>query len=817
MNSTIILYYNSLIEKDKNFILDHWVSNSQRNPDAILLYLNTLEKDTIDGFQYVKQALSVTIKVDMSQTSLNMGSGDGVKDLNYVSIQNGNEKIYYYFVISKNWKSANTIELVLSMDTLNTFMYDADYEISPKTLIKRMHRDRFTILTGYFYETIECTSNVPVDKYYTSIDFQNAPIKSMTYTISPQPYSSASISSTTIDGVRYIHLHFVPQSNGARTIYISYQVNALLSIIDLKSEEINAPVYKSYERDLFEQKGTSQIDWSLYYKTADNHEGTPIDCFLIPSELITFNYQQASGEFNNNNVPEGKYLIFFKDYNDEILTFNVNDSNYEITEWYSLATGTTLRGLAIFNDSGTIKVYVMVTGDWNKTGSWNLVATNPTTLKVNNSPQYVYSYEVASLPTANSIWNNLLYKKIYAQHSTNMGALVETTLYGNNTIDKTLSTNIKIINIPYSPTSYEVDANNIFTFDPCWTYNSGDGKLKLTDFTKRFVNEVETDVQNLTGEFVKNLYHHINLWEDAYRGLSDPKLLHSDFHRPKFVYDSFTKIFPLEQIDYSHSSKDVHFKFDFIMSRNIVSKFLFKFNQFTYNYAREDYENIVAVSRNNEEVLYNSQYLDYIRTGYNYDLKAKERTEVATGVGIGLSALGLVASIGIGAVTGNPIAIGSAVGSGISLVSQLVGYAKTTAQNEENIQKKLQESQMQAISVLNADDYDLLYAYSQNKAKMCVYSVSNQMMNVLDDLFYYCGYVVNEQGKPNIHTRRSFNFVQASLVVNHTNNLTMEIQEDIQEKFDQGVTFLHYSFNKFDFNQDRENIELAILPYFEEE
>ena len=47
------------------------------------------------------------------------------------------------------------------------------------------------------------------------------------------------------------------------------------------------------------------------------------------------------------------------------------------------------------------------------------------------------------------------------------------------------------------------------------------------------------------------------------------------------------------------------------------------------NYSLEDYDNIVAVARNNEEVLYSSQYLNYVRTGYNYDVKAKQRQEEA--------------------------------------------------------------------------------------------------------------------------------------------------------------------------------------------
>ena len=245
------------------------------------------------------------------------------------------------------------------------------------------------------------------------------------------------------------------------------------------------------------------------------------------------------------------------------------------------------------------------------------------------------------------------------------------------------------------------------------------------------------------------------------------------------------------------------------MSRNIVSKFLFKFD-FVYKHANEDYENIVAVSRNNEEVLYNSTYLNYIRTGYNYDLKAKERSETASGVGIGLSALGLVLAGIAGVATGNPIAIGTAIASGVGLATSLVNQAKTIAQNEDNIQRKLAESQRQAVAVMNADDYDLLYAYSGNKAKLCYYEVSPQMKRVLDDLFYYCGYNVNEQMIPNTKSRYWFNFVQASLIVDDTANLTSEIEDDIKEKFEQGVTFLHYHeewTDKFDFAQVKENWE----------
>ena len=813
MTSTLVLYFNSLIEKDKNFILDHWVSASARNPDAILNYLNTLQKETISNFQYVKHGLSISIKVDMNQTALNMGGGDNVKDLNYISIQNGSEKVYYYFIISKNWKSQNTIELVLSMDTLNTFMYDSDYVINKKTLIKRQHKDRFEKLSGN--QMIEYTSSaigIDVSSLFTDLKFAYSMPKNIVATILLGPIEISNVGTISRDGKIYIKVDYRTTGTGPVKIFVTYDVDSLVRKIDLKSEEINVPVYKTNEQ-LLTEKDKPLVDWSLYYKNSSNQENAPVDCFLVPSEAMELYYQTNAGELNSGNIPSGKYVIFFSTYPAGELTFKYGDSTFTIRKVnYIFARG--YYAVAVRNNGGTIELY---TGyfyyDTNANiniGSWTKVYTG--NINVMNSPSTIYGYAVNSLPDEDDMVD-ILYQPIYATTSISMGSLTQSTLYGSNSIDKTLEENIKLINIPYSPTPYEIDSNNVYTFDACWTYSSVDGKLKLTDFTKRFSNEIETNYENLVREFFQTLYHNIDITTDASRTLIDPKILHSDFTRFKFVYDSFGKIFPLEQVSYDSSNKtDFNFKFEFVMSRNIVSKFLFKFEQLKYNHSTEDYDNILPVSRNNEEVLYSSQYLDYLRSGYNYDLKSKERQETASAIGIGLNVAGLLASIGLSFVPGGQaIGIGSAVASGLGLVGQIVNYAKTTAQNEENIQRKLQETQMQANSVKNADDYDLLYAYSSNKAKMIRYECSSRMQHILDDLFYYCGYVHNEQGKPSIHTRRSFNFVQASLEVDQTTNLTNEILDDIKEKFEQGVTFLHYSFNKYDFAQDKENIELSVL------
>ena len=734
MNSTVTLYYSCLVEKDKNFRLD-----GSGGANAIATYLSTLTSKVISDFQYVKHALALSIKIDSAQANLDMGAS--TYDLNYCKIQNGSENPFYYFILSKNWKSRNTIELVLAMDTLNTFTYDVDYVVDKKTFIKRMHKPRFT--------------------------------------------------------------NTAPES----------QNDNIVKKIDLKSEDIPAPTYKVSETTLFERDGKSMIDWCLYYKTANNQQGTPIDAYLVPSDPVELVYQGNAGEFDTGNVPEDEYLLFFIAYNTPAITFDVDGATYSPSDETRSAYGHSARyiyAVALFNDNNVMKVlngyfYKIDNNAW--AGSWYTVANSPTSIKVLNAPETVYSYQVAALPTAAQIASNSYWNASWATHTTSMGALVQGLLNGQTSIDKTLEENIKIINIPYSPTPFSVNTYEEYKFDDCWKYNVGDGTLKLVDFSKRFKNPITSNGKDFYGNFYYKITNYNMFNGTRARFLEDPKLLHSDFYKPKFVYDSFSKTFAMEQIKAMYKALyDGKFRFDFVMSRNLVSKFLFKFD-YEYDHATDDYENIVAVSRNNEEVLYNSQYLNYIRTGYNYDLKSKERQEAAGIAGVGLTAAGFLASLGIGFATGNPIALGSAVATGISLVSQLVNYAKTTAQTEENIQRKLQESQRQAISVLNADDYDLLYEYSLNKAKLVEYRISDQMKSALDDLFYYGGYIVNEQGKPETRDRYWFNFVQADLVISETNNLTDEIISDIKEKFSNGVTFLHYKIGTFDLAQEKENFE----------
>lgn len=281
MKSKVTLYYKSLLNQDKNFVLDDLDGNR-----TIESYLSTLQNVFIDEFQYIKNQLTLSIKINMNQTNLEMIDS---KDLNYVKIQNYDEssaileRPYYYFVINKTWRSKETIELVLVMDTINTFKFNSDYVVNSKSLVKRMHKNRFKkglIINANIIAMFSSIASLSIDELFYLEDADG-------YMISCRTLDSTYINHNVPTRFRFkpvnesdsnkLYEGFIPTTlitiNSVR-ISISNPVIRivdvnLIRIIDLKSEDISSPVYKTSEAVI---KENNSIDWALYYKNSSNQE-----------------------------------------------------------------------------------------------------------------------------------------------------------------------------------------------------------------------------------------------------------------------------------------------------------------------------------------------------------------------------------------------------------------------------------------------------------------------------------------------------------------------------------------------------------------
>ena len=607
--------------------------------------------------------------------------------------------------------------------------------------------------------------------------------------------------------------------------------------IDLLSEGLTPVLYKKELGKLQEDIETS---WNLIYKTAQilsEEESNPVDCYLIPDNdidvTITASTDQISyGDLGANHfyflyAPVGAVAgaphSFSKQYRFKLPNDDEVELSYDFREYGSAgfnAYKCEQKYLHIYADGNDVKCqYRLLTTMYRKQND-NYVATSYSDrligevsgahlyiLNADDGMAFCYYY-------ANAITGATLYENFQINYTFNL-TTTSSYLMSIDEYDRTQSTLIKIIKCPYCPSTYAYDLdNNSFVIDSMWIYDSR--KLKLNDVNGKFKNTIISNILNPVSQAVilNNVTPNLS---QARNSLYESKLYHSDFYQIKFVYDSFTYTIPLERLDLTKTNLREYFAFTFVMTTTMNSKFLFIFEDLVYSHSTEDYDNVLPVARNNEVVIYNSTYLNYLRTAYNYDLKAKERTLRTGAVGLGLSLVGSVSSGALGIASGNPaVAVSSVLSAGSSITTQVMNYVNTIAQQEEAIESKKAILQSESVSVAGSDDLDLLEAYSDNKAKLCLYETSERLKNALFDLFYYTGYTCNEMKIPSFNTRVYFNYVAMELDVSYNDKaITQEILDNIRNRWASGVTIIHqYATGHWLMNYETtkyENWEVSLL------
>lgn len=136
--------------------------NKNRVVDSIGTYLNSLTAVYVsENLHYKEITLDTTFKLQIPQLRSHKPFA------NYIRLTQDNN-VFYYFILSANWLSKNSVEFVCSLDTLNTFWNELSW--NPKTTIIREHRDR------YYSSPISTNTYLrKIDKYNEGIN----PIKSV--------------------------------------------------------------------------------------------------------------------------------------------------------------------------------------------------------------------------------------------------------------------------------------------------------------------------------------------------------------------------------------------------------------------------------------------------------------------------------------------------------------------------------------------------------------------------------------------------------------------------------------------------------------
>ena len=291
----------------------------------------------------------------------------------------------------------------------------------------------------------------------------------------------------------------------------------------------------------------------------------------------------------------------------------------------------------------------------------------------------------------------------------------------------------------------------------------------------------------------------------------ETKLYGSQCRSYYLAYDNNTLVL---QPEYRNDVED-YMLLKSIVPLNMSNNLAFNISGFE---SRKPYDNWLICGRNNNVTIYSNEYLNYIRTGYNYDVKNKQQQSIKNWVsfGVGIASAGASIAGGITSKTGSAglggYLLGSAVGSSLGTINSLTNNILAEQANEQSLEQKKQQAMNATVNVSGSDDLVLFKQYSGNYIKFISTRPEEGIQQAQYQLFYEFGYADNTtyDVMPDYHTRGYFNYVQAD--IGHAlpdDYIPSSHINEVVEAFSNGITFEWHGTRgwKLD-NEQYENYEL---------
>ena len=740
--------------------------------------------------QYQKPTLNLTIKVALNES---YSSPLQANNYCYVKLTNKDNltKHFYYFIKKLTWKSQDCIELDLVMDTLNSFKLGTDYTFSPKTIIQRQHKDRmeFKETTTYSTEEYEVAQ-------YDDITPNTYFMMNKTHFTSGHFYQFFGNGIIFDDDYAYYYVY-----NTTTNKLIKWSEYQWGGHSDVKFNKIMS---------FFDP---NDQDEHSYLMLDDVLVAQDIDPEDLPANIIPVILTHNNGDINNDQADT---LDFWGMVNGKV---NVDHQEFG------------LRNVDLLNEELEPILYAdtsskqKINDDFKSGISWYLL--------IRKTGDSGYPFGFYFIPS-----ERLPYK---AKISTGYD---EGYLTPINSINTQADSIVKIIKLPYLPVIMFLQDGKIYVDNTDTIYG-----------LRYFSNLLQPSPVQPTGNFIGyeitpqdyastrgfystslmrvlydfNYASFIRVMRNDLSGQSliqnrnddnESKMYHSEFYSPKIVYDSFAFPYQMELLDMEQYNladlRDMKLSFKFVCSRTANSTFAFEFTDYRVKFQLIDYPNWLIIRRNNEELVVNDAYISYLQNGYNYDLKAKQQSNITNWASFGLSA---IATIGAGLLTyatggaSAPLLLATFAG-GISTAKNLTNAISSTITNERNMEKKIEELKRQSANISGSDDVSIMNEYCDNKAFKIIYKVSSRMDKLLKDLFYYYGYKDNITGTPNLTTRIWFNYLKCEPVLEFSSiNMTQEIEDELKAIMRSGFTLYHKYNGTWDIEQVKENWEVSMVSH----
>lgn len=786
----------------------------------------------------------------------------------YVKITTStSNRVFYYFVRKCIRLANNTLKLYCHIDVLNTYGETIKDQFSNKTHVIRDMRDRYVQPTGHKRPDVE--GEYRTTSYWKKIDRYNEGINPTQINVDDQEYSYQNNIPSDLSDVKWylVYKNHLKDALSAVDMFIVPDKedlllsNNLAGINRVWTSENNLEWIKQLN-SLFNVNVKKDVATNAYSSYLYYPGGYPTAGIIITDKYSTVKGLTSDVEWKTWQV-----------------TFYLNEDH---TKTYTIKEGDvinnhTVRGVYILpryrNDDGTVVDYeaMYLYGD-----------DNPTTGLPANSQFIPKIKDNTLLPDAK---NKGMAHSFTLDRCTYGGILAPDKYYWNQTdyeirqrglvvfnsylIGPSLSINdinkadtylTKIIALPYCPFNIEQRALSLgpnyylFSLDetkyPDLTglrigFSSLDGMVKIInpsetiscDLFTTFFNNLSVSIPNneTDGSLVLRVNHRYE----------DPKILNSEFTTVKYNFDSFNMPIRLEDLDFQ-STVDSNSTYgdigtfgmdiNYIQASNMSSQFMFTPKPiYTNNSYSKDYKSlsyktindydVLVVNRNNEVPLYNSAYVDYLNSGYNYDKKTsalstqQQQLQIQQELNSGLA--NSVVNAATGAIKGG--AVGALIGAATSLLSTGLNNINSKQsleldikQRENSIQRSLATAAIQSATVNIADNITLLEKYNNNKLHLITYEPYKEIKEQLDDLFYYYGYATTEYRVPNLNNRQVFNYIQCTPYWKSSNIFIFDdFMQLVNEKCINGFTIYHKvklnNNDYWDLNQQYENWETSII------
>lgn len=759
-NSKIILWQTGLKAADNMIIERIW---NFLDTSGVCVACEILE-----DFQYIKPDYEITLKLAKAQEEITEQHNP-----DYLSIEEDGHK-WYYYIDSVEQTSANTLKYKCHLDVLNTF--EGNYELTDKSMIEREHVDRFTKKAAQVNDDIVTASYV-INRSKTKENLEPKLYKVSDVTISGL--------SQKLDDKKWYLIYRTSNTTGSSgTPCIDLVANEDVALLKLPSGVATLP------------------------------EGiTPVGTDGVNISQLFFNNNQSR-----------TYVITLDDW-----TAKITPTNPIYAPTYNLTNGTLVMRFASASGRPTsINIdYIAPNGDVTAIGPYfsytiqqQTVYYGVASIELHSSnAKYLLYDETASFKLTDILKNPVTWtKRVWI-----LGNSVN--ISGINSLNRTDSTIVKVIECPYCPIEFTYNVvDKSYSWPDYWEYTN-DGSMSFLRTTNLNVDFTRTNIWQRTNisEFFKgqlSIQKELLSYPEYYH-FNDPKIYNNATYKESYVYDSNEYVLPIEDYDYTYSSgtiTDINISYK---QSNAVSSdlaFRFKASDNTPIKGESTFNDVLLSNRNNELVLFTSDYLNYMKNGYNYDKEKMKQQATQNAASIATKAASSAAAMAVaGLITGSAGGVwGAAIGGTIGLVSGAISAGLSNKQAESDLEQKINELQNKAYAVSFVNDRDLFNWYSDNKLHYMKFEPSVDNKELISRYYELYGYSAGYIKKPDMDSRYFYNYVRGDVDIDGLDYQPfLRFKDMLIQRYKEGVYKIHNRQATswvWDIDLNHGNVEINLLP-----